>query len=55
MSKKKSNESKDQIDESDDDSKIDWSGLGDAWMIEYQALLKKHVLPIEDEEEEGEK
>ena len=42
---------KEPIDESDDESKIDWSGLGDAWMIEYQKLLKKHGLPIEDEGE----
>ena len=49
MSKKATNENREHIDESDDESKIDWSGLGDAWMIEYQKLLKKHGLPLEDE------
>ena len=52
MSKKTTEENREPIDESDDESKIDWSGLGDAWMIEYQKLLKKHGLPIEDEGEE---
>ena len=44
-------ENKEHINESDDESKIDWSGLGDAWMIEYQALLKKHGLPLENDGE----
>ena len=36
MSKKKSNKkSKEQIDESDDESKIDWSTLGDDWAKLY--------------------
>ena len=29
MSKKATNENREHIDESDDESKIDWSGLGD--------------------------
>ena len=35
---------KEPIDESDDESKIDWSGLGDAVEKEYHELLKKHGL-----------
>lgn len=38
MSKKKSNDSKERIDEPDDESKIDWSGLGDAVEKEYYEL-----------------
>ena len=33
-----------------DESKIDWSGLGDAVEKEYHELLKKHGLPIEDDD-----
>ena len=51
MSRKATSEYRKHIDESDEESKIDWSGLGDAWMIEYQKLLKKHGLPLEDEGE----
>ena len=43
---KKSNE---RIDESDDESKIDWSGLGDVVTKRYYARLKKEGLPPEDE------
>ena len=50
MSKKKrSKTSKEQIDESDDESKIDWSGLGDVVMKRYYARLKKEGLPLDDE------
>ena len=44
MSKKATNENREHIDESDDESKIDWSGLGDAVEKEYHELLKKHGL-----------
>ena len=45
MSKKKTiKKSNERIDESDDESKIDWSGLGDAVEKEYHELLKKHGL-----------
>jgi len=50
MSKKTTNENREPIDESNDESKIDWSGLGDAVEEEYQALLKKHGLSPEDGE-----
>ncbi len=49
MSKKKTNEKdKEQVDE----SKIDWSGLGDVVTKRYYARLKKEGLPPEDEGEE---
>ena len=57
MSKKATNENREHIDESDDESKIDWSGLGDAWMIEYQKLgcEKRQVCGQWKIEAEGEK
>ena len=35
MSKKKTNENKEHIDESDDESKIDWSNFGEVWAKLY--------------------
>ena len=51
MSKKATNENREHIDESDDESKIDWSGLGDVVTKRYYARLKKEGLPPEDEGE----
>ena len=52
MSKKKTiKKSNERIDESDDESKIDWSGLGDVVTKRYYARLKKEGLPPEDEGE----
>ena len=42
---------KEPIDESDDESKIDWSGLGDVVTKRYYERLKKEGLPPEDEGE----
>ena len=51
MSKKIVNDNRESIDESDDESKIDWSGLGDVVTKRYYARLKKEGLPPEDEGE----
>ena len=45
MSKKKSNESKERIDESDDESKIDWSGFGELVWKSFQEQLKNGIPP----------
>ena len=42
MSKKKS---KEQIDESDDESKIDWSGFGELVWKSFQEQLKNGIPP----------
>ena len=53
MSKKLAEENREaiKVDESDDESQIDWSGLGDAVEREYQELLKKNGLISEDKGE----
>lgn len=53
MSKKLAEENREamKVDESDDESKIDWSGFGDVVMKRYYARLKKEGLPPEDEVE----
>ena len=45
MSKKATNENREHIDESDDESKIDWSGFGELVMRMYQDQMKEGIPP----------